>query len=155
VRPALAELGAIIVAPDSINGAWDTPQNDRAVTALLDALLSSYSVDPKKVVVTGYSMGGRGTWFWASRYPARFSAAVPVAGSPTSPAESWRVPVFAVHSRGDEVMPIGPTEQMVAQLKTLGQPAELVVLTGITHYETARHVEGLRRAVPWLRELWI
>jgi dipeptidyl aminopeptidase/acylaminoacyl peptidase len=99
-------------------------------------------------------MGGQGTWSWASRYPARFSAAVPVAGYPTSPAEAWQVPVFAVHSRGDEVMPIGPTEQMVAELRRMGRKAQLVVLTGMTHYETARHADGLRQAVPWLKDLW-
>jgi hypothetical protein len=36
----------------------------------------------------------------------------------------------------------------------LGKNAEMVVLTGITHHETGRYVEGLRRAVPWLKELW-
>jgi predicted peptidase len=154
VHPALTELGAIIVAPDSINGAWDTPQNDRAVNELLDAILSSYNVDPTRVVVTGYSMGGRGTWSWAARYPTRFSAAIPVAGFPASTAAAWQVPVFAVHSRGDEVVPIGATEQRIAELRKLGKNAQLVVLSGITHYETARHADGLRRAVPWLKDLW-
>src|SRR5438105_2852500 len=34
VRPALAELGAIIVAPDSTGGGWSTPENERAVNTL-------------------------------------------------------------------------------------------------------------------------
>ncbi len=29
VRPALEELGAIIVAPDSLGGNWSTPENER------------------------------------------------------------------------------------------------------------------------------
>jgi dipeptidyl aminopeptidase/acylaminoacyl peptidase len=66
----------------------------------------------------------------------------------------WQVPVFAVHSRADEVMPIGPTEQMVGELRRMGKNAQIVVLTGITHYQTDRHVDGLRRAVPWLQALW-
>lgn len=154
IRPALAELGAIIVAPDSIDGPWSGPQNERAVTMLLDAALSSYSVDPKRVVVTGFSMGGAGTWHWASMFPERFSAAIPIAGRPTGSASAWRVPIFAVHSRQDEVVPIAPAERRIEQLKELGKNAEMVVLTGITHYETGRYVEGLRRAVPWLKEIW-
>jgi len=154
IRPALTELGAIIVAPDSIDGAWSGPQNERAVNALLDAALKTYSVDPQKVIVTGFSMGGAGTWHWASMFPERFSAAIPIAGRPTGSASAWRVPVFAVHSRNDEVVPIGPAQKRIEELKQRGRNAEMVVLTGIAHYETGRYVEGLRRAVPWLKELW-
>jgi predicted peptidase len=154
VRPALADLGAVIIAPDSIGRDWSTSENQRAVNALLDATLASYAIDSRKIAVTGYSMGGRGAWFWAGMYPDRFTAAIPVAGSPPSSVAGWRVPVFAVHSRDDEVVPIGPTEQRILDLKKMGKNAELVVVNGITHFETYRHVDGLRKAVPWLNELW-
>ena len=48
IGPALAELGAIIVAPDSMRGDWSSPENERAVNALLDMVLAGYSVDTKK-----------------------------------------------------------------------------------------------------------
>ena len=82
VQPALAELGAIIVAPDSLGGDWQSSDNDRAVNDLLDAVIKSYKIDTKKIVVTGFSMGGRGTWYFGEKYPNRFSAAIPVAGFP-------------------------------------------------------------------------
>ncbi len=154
VRPALAELGAIIVAPDSLGGAWTTAANERAVKQLLDNVMSTYNIDRKKIVVTGFSMGGAGTWHFAGKYPELFSAAIPVAGRPTPAAEGWRVPVFAVHSRDDGVVPIGPAETRVAELQRAGVRAEIVVLGGITHYETSRFVDGLRMAVPWLKEIW-
>jgi len=154
VRPALSELGAIIVAPDSLGGGWDSAANERAVNLLLDTVLASYSIDPKKILVTGFSMGGSGTWHFGSKYPERFTAAVPVAGRPPASIEGWRLPVLAIHSRNDEVMPIGPTETRIAELRKSGARAELIELTGITHYETNRFVEGLRRAVPWLKGIW-
>src|SRR5271154_5205422 len=43
IGPALAELGAIIVAPDSVRGDWSSPENERAVNALLDMVLARYS----------------------------------------------------------------------------------------------------------------
>jgi fermentation-respiration switch protein FrsA (DUF1100 family) len=64
------------------------------------------------------------------------------------------MPVFAVHSRDDEVVPIGPAEARIAELKKSGVRAEIVVLTGISHGQTSRFADGLRKAVPWLRELW-
>src|SRR4029434_1744931 len=56
VQPGLAELGAIIVAPESVGGAWNSPANDRAVLALLDAIRATYRIDEKRTAVTGYSM---------------------------------------------------------------------------------------------------
>ncbi len=154
VRPALTELGAIIIAPDSLGGGWDSVVNERAVKLLLDTVLASYSIDRRKILVTGFSMGGTGTWHFASKYPERFSAAVPVAGRPPASIEGWRLPVLAIHSRNDQVVPIGPTEARIADLRKSGANAELITLTGITHYETYRFVDGLRRAVPWLKEIW-
>ena len=155
IAPGLAELGAVIVAPDALDGGpWNTPQNEEAVLGLLDAVMRSYSIDPRRVIVTGFSMGGAGTWHFAGKYPDRFAAAVPVAGRPPESAARWRVPVFAVHSRSDRVVPIGPTEQRIDELKRAGVRAELVALETPTHFQTGAHAEGLRRAVPWLRQIW-
>jgi len=154
VEPALADLGAVIVAPETLGGAWDNADNERAVMALMDATESAYSIDPNKVVVTGFSMGGAGTWHFAEKFPDRFTAAVPVAGRPPASVQGWEMPVFAVHSRNDEVMPIAPTEARMKQLQQAGVHSEFVVLTGISHYQTNAFVPGLRRAVPWLKDLW-
>src|SRR5258706_130635 len=56
IGPALAQLGAIIVAPDSVHGNWSTPENEKAVNALLDMVLARYAIDKRKTVVAGYSM---------------------------------------------------------------------------------------------------
>jgi len=154
VGPALKELGAIIVAPDSQGGDWSSPENESAVNALLDMVLAKYSVDPARVAVTGYSMGGAGSWHFAAKYPDRFSAAIPVAGRPPQSLAGWRLPILAIHSRDDDVMPIALTEARIAELQKSGVNAKLVALTGITHFQTYRFVEGLREAVPWLKEIW-
>jgi len=154
VGPAFEGLGAIIVAPDSIGGGWETPANDRAVVALLDAVQAAYRIDPKRIAVTGFSMGGAGTWHFAGKYPERFSAAVPVSGRPPESLGAWRTPVFAIHSRQDEVVPIGPASARIKELQKTGVRAEFLELTGISHHETYRFVDGLRRAVPWLKETW-
>ena len=154
VRPALEELGAIIVAPDSLRGDWRTPENERAVKELLDNVLGSYNIDKKKIVVTGFSMGGAGAWHIAEKYPDYFSAAIPVSGRPPASIAEWRLPVLAIHSHNDQVVPFDPTEARITELQKAGKRAELIALSGITHYETYRFVDGLRQAVPWLRQIW-
>jgi predicted peptidase len=154
VGPALAQLGAIIVAPDSVRGNWSSPENEKAVNALLDMVLAHYSIDKNKLAVTGYSMGGAGSWHFAEKFPERFSAAIPVAGRPPASASGWRLPVLAIHSRDDQVVPFDPTETRIAELQKAGVNAKLIALTGITHYQTNRFTSALRQAVPWLREVW-
>lgn len=154
IGPALAELGAIIVAPDSMQGDWSSPKNERAVNALLDMIVAGYSIDAARIAVTGFSMGGAGAWHFAEKYPERFSAAIPVAGRPPASVSGWRLPVLAIHSSDDQVVPISPTETRIAELQKSGVNAKLIALSGITHFQTNRFVEGLRQAVPWLREVW-
>ena len=47
---------------------------------LLDEVLSSYSVDIDRVYLTGFSMGGYGTWGLAMAYPESFAAIAPICG---------------------------------------------------------------------------
>ena len=154
IGPALAQLGAVIVAPDSVQGNWSSPENEKAVNALLDMVVARYSIDKTKVAVTGYSMGGAGSWHFAEKFPERFSAAIPVAGRPPASASGWRLPVLAIHSRDDQIVPFGPTEARIAELQEAGVNAKLIALTGITHYQTNRFTAALRQSVPWLREVW-
>ena len=154
VGPALAELGAIIVAPDSVRGDWSSPENEKAVNVLLDFVVAQYAIDERKIAVTGYSMGGAGSWHFAEKFPERFSAAVPIAGRPPPSAAGWRLPVLAIHSHDDQVAPFEPTAARIAELQKTGVNAKLIPLTGIAHYETYRFRDALRQAVPWLREVW-
>src|SRR5215210_3158419 len=87
-------LGAVIVAPDSLTGDdWDTQANADHVAWLTRSVLKSYPVDPKKVVLSGFSAGGIGTWYIAPRAPDVFSAALPIAGEPAVKGAAWTIPV--------------------------------------------------------------
>lgn len=154
IGPALEGLGAIIVAPDSVRGNWSTSENEKAVNALLDMVMARYAIDKKKVAVTGYSMGGTGSWSLAEKFPERFSAALPIASRPPASGSGWRLPVLAIHSRDDQVIPFDPAAARIGELQKAGVNARLIALTGIAHYEAGRFREPLRQAVPWLQEVW-
>ena len=154
IGPALEGLGAIIVAPDSVRGNWSTSENEKAVNALLDMVMAHYAIDRKRVAVTGYSMGGTGSWYLAEKFPERFSAVLPIASRPPASAVGWRLPVLAIHSRDDQVVPFDPAAARIAEIQKAGVNARLIALTGIAHYEAGRFREPLRQAVPWLQEVW-
>ena len=159
VEPGLRHLRPIIAAPDAPARGFTDRAAEDAVLALLDHLQAAYPVDPKRVLVTGFSMGGMGTWFLASRHPNRFTAAIPIAGSPRALAEEgWgaleALPLHAIHSVDDEVVAIEPTRKAVAELKASGAPAELTELSGVTHYNVPGFVGSLKDASKWLERVW-
>jgi predicted peptidase len=156
VGPALRDLGAIIVAPDCPTRSWTDPASDRAVLALLGAVMNDYAIDRSRVLVTGFSLGGRGTWFMASRHPDLFTAAIPMAGAPgDEPIDRLaKIPTYVIHSRDDEVSPFAADAQAVAELRKLGRPIEFDALTGFRHFEMGRYVPSLERAGRWVAERW-
>jgi cyclophilin family peptidyl-prolyl cis-trans isomerase/dienelactone hydrolase len=155
IEPALRELDAVIVAPDCPSSSWSTAESEEAVLALLALAAETYRTDPERVVLTGYSMGGMGTWYLAARHPERFSAAIPMAGSPRDAdlKAVARTPLYAIHSRTDDVVPLKPTEDAVTELQKAGARAELVVVD-VPHYESARFQPYLKKAVAWIRDTW-
>jgi predicted peptidase len=58
---------------------WQLDGGEAAMAAL-DKALKEFKGDAKRVVLTGLSAGGNGTWSLASRYPQKFAAIVPVCG---------------------------------------------------------------------------
>jgi len=151
--PAFEDLAAIIVAPDCPGRGWTDPTSERHVLSLLKFAVGTWPVDTQRIAITGFSMGGQGCWFFASRHPDLFSAVVPVAGMPMG-IKNVRAPVYAINARQDEIVELAPTRRAIDELRARGVPVELVVLNGPTHYETGKFVTPLKKAAEWLRRIW-
>lgn len=95
---------------------------DPDVITILDAVLAEYNADPNRVYLTGLSMGGFGSWYFASKYPDKFAAILPVVGYPTveqaeAVAEAG-IPVW-VFSGGRD--PVVPTQNFFAGMNRLDE----------------------------------
>lgn len=153
VRPALQELDAIIIAPDSVGGGWASKENQASVLALLDAVKSTYSIDQNKTLVTGYSMGGHGTWYFAAQHGDKFTAAIPIAGRPADATEI-KIPIRAINSTNDQVVRIGPAQKAIENLRKSNPNADIVVIENATHYQRQPFVEALQKLKPWIEDVW-
>ena len=69
VLPALQELEAVIVAPDAPEFSWAHPASEEAVLAIVAQVRKELSIDARRTLVTGFSMGGQGAWFFAATHP--------------------------------------------------------------------------------------
>ena len=80
-HPAMELDDMIVVAPHgrgSCDYMWIAEDD---VLAVIEEAERDYRIDPDRVYVTGYSMGGTGSWNMAVRFPGRFAASYPVAGN--------------------------------------------------------------------------
>ena len=154
--PALDALHPIMIAPDCPGRDWTDPAAEEAVMALVRQTLDAYPIDARRILVMGYSMGGRGTWFMASRHADVFTAAIPMAASTgNDPLDTLgTMPTYVIHSRADEVVPFGPAEQTARQLIAMGRPVRFQPLDQFTHFEMYRYIDALRLAGRWVADRW-
>lgn len=156
VEPALREWGAVIVAPDVPGRSWSSPDSERAVLALLDDVASRYAVDPDRVLVTGFSAGGAGVWYLATRNPDRFTGAIAIAARPRDDdLEALQsLPLYIIHSPDDEVVSFDAAQEMARMLTQRGYPVRFRSVPGYSHYSTGSYVGPLRDGGEWMMERW-
>lgn len=156
INPGLGELNAIVVAPDSIAGPWTNEKNENMVLELMDHISQQYKIDSDKTLLTGFSMGGHGTWYIGSRNQDRFSAMIPVAGSPIVEKDvEWTTPIYVLHSRADKIVSIKAVEEYAAAQKAQGnEQINFVAVEGLPHFQTGSFAVPLKEAVPWVRAIW-
>jgi predicted peptidase len=154
VAPALVDWGAIVVAPDAPDRSWANETSERGVMALLDDVMARYAIDTTRILVTGFSMGGRGTWYMASRHPELFKAAIPMAARSDADdaTKVGDMPVYIIHAREDEVVPFAPAEQLAREMADRGQTVGFMGLDDVGHFQMG--AEPLRVAGEWVLERW-
>ncbi|MGI9516366.1 MAG: dienelactone hydrolase family protein [Pirellulaceae bacterium] len=157
VQPMTSDIKPIIVAPDYINTSWTNKECEEAVMALANKICETYNIDRDRILLMGYSTGATGVWHLAGRYPDFFTAAIALAGRPTSDIleMDWKVPMLVIHSRDDEVFPFSEVSEAVQEMQArVGGIVQLYELDGISHYESAKFFEPAKEAVTWVQEVW-
>lgn len=69
------EIPTYIIAPKTTRG-WS--QHLETLKKVIDGLIENQQADPQRIYITGFSMGGAGTWEFLQRYPRYFAAAIPM-----------------------------------------------------------------------------
>ncbi len=88
--------------------AWSPSSPDgRRALAILDSVEREFAIDSHRCVLTGWSMGGYGTWSLGAAEPKRWSALVPVAGGgdPAWAPKLKDIPIWAFQGANDQVVP--------------------------------------------------
>ena len=128
------EINAVVLFPQCpAPFIWNNMVNE--LKTIIDDVAEEYEILKDRIVLTGSSMGGYGTWETAMCFPETFAAIAPVAGG----GVMWRteklknVPVLAYHGEKDSVVPLSQSQIMVEYTVKNGGTAELNVLKGYEH----------------------
>jgi len=131
-------------------------------------VLAHYPVDPERVFLAGFSMGGYGVYRTALAQPGRFRGLAVLAGQPDlgpqwlgeghpdalDPGNLARLKgetFFIVHGTEDRNCPFAKTVQMVEGLKAAGARVTFLAEPGRGHDGPSAEAEA--RYLAWLQEL--
>ncbi len=116
--------------------AWssESPDGKRALK-ILGAVEKEFHVDNRREILTGWSMGGYGTWSIAAATPDRWAGIVPVSGGGDEAAANKlkKLPIWAFHGAKDAAVRPDESRRMINALKAAGGNPRYDELSDVGH----------------------
>ncbi len=153
--PKMIEVGrtydAIVLCPQCpATAVWDNVV--QRVKYTIDQVVVQYGVQKDRILCTGSSMGGFGTFMMGLTYRNFFAGIAPISGG----AMSWRVgnlrstPVYMAHGAEDSVVPITYSLMVAEELKKRDIPHKMLIVEGYGHNDAIDKVYQDGEVVNWL-----
>jgi poly(3-hydroxybutyrate) depolymerase len=126
---------------------------------LLSGLEKELPIDTHQEYLTGFSLGGYGTWAYAYHYPERFAAIAPVAGSldensffmvPGDFCRMKAVPVWAFHGELDVNVSAQEDNALIKALSECGGEAKITLYPEVRHLLAAELAYADENLYTWL-----
>jgi pimeloyl-ACP methyl ester carboxylesterase len=107
-----------LFAPVGGTGGWSGPARRQAVFEIVDGLLKEFPIDPQRIYLMGFSMGGAGIWNYLQQRPGFFAAANPQAagGGAVDPEVVKNTPIWATMGIDDSANSL---EQLMANVSRI------------------------------------
>jgi predicted peptidase len=138
----------LVVFPQSQKRTWGADSEDgKRALAILEEVQKEFATDPKRVYLTGLSMGGFGTWSLSTKYPDKWAAIVPICagGNPKAADKIKHIPCWCFHGADDPRVNVEKSREMVAALKAAGGQPKYTEFPGVKHesWDKAYATKGL------------
>jgi len=137
----------ILVAPYARGTShfYATEEAQKDIEEVLADVAAHYPVDPARIFLSGFSMGGYGVYRTFFEHPERYRGLVVLSGIPSAggAGPDFRNPerlacfrgveMFIAHGTEDRNCPFAETEQLVARLRDAGARVEFIARPGRGH----------------------
>jgi predicted peptidase len=144
----------ITIIPQAETRGWQASgPNAKRALAMLDEVAKEYKTDPKRVYLTGLSMGGMGTWSLAAAHPDKWAAIVPICGrgDPKTGETIKDIPTWAFHGDADKTVPPSGSREMIEAIKKAGGKPKYTEYPGVGH-NSWDMAYGTKELWAWLLE---
>lgn len=107
----------------------------QSVLQLIHRLLATKNMDSGRVYLSGYSMGGEGTFDLLTREPSLFACAVPLAAVADTAKAGLisHIPIWAFHGSDDKVNDVKYSRMMIEAIKKQGGNPHYTEISGVGH----------------------
>ena len=152
-RGPAARFGAVLIAPQAIQAAdagfsWGVvEQGEYLVMRAIERARAGHNVDPKRIVLTGFSQGGGMCFTLGLRQPGLFAGVIPVAGvyedrvDPIPPQSRATLPRFVIMNGADD-REAENNRAAAERLKAINVPVLLRIYDNVGHaFPPNREVE--------------
>jgi predicted peptidase len=165
--------------PQCIESGLHSAANTNALFDLIADIKSTYSINDKRVLLTGYSAGAFGTWSVGANHQAEFTAMMPISDAPRywvqpdqmpqNPEENhamleampkitaqWDIPVYVINSHADQNVPIDITSTYINALKQSQPDADVtfVTLDDAAHFDVEPFLAKAAIGYALINEKW-
>jgi pimeloyl-ACP methyl ester carboxylesterase len=128
------KIPAIVIAPQVDSGSsWDPPK----ILSVLEYVQENYKTDTNRVYVTGMSLGGYGTTYFAGAYPEKIAAAVALCGGGklSDACNLTKTNIWIQHGKLDKAVKHSESEKIYETIKACDSDA----ICYFTSYPNADH----------------
>ena len=122
----------VTIFPQS-GGDWQGDDRARLVIAALDDAIRNHGADPDRVILTGLSNGGQGTWIIGAKHRNRFAALVPMCAHAAydSVPDLKGIAIWCFHNDLDMLVGCGGSREMCKRINEAGGNAKLTTYGGL------------------------
>jgi len=139
----LGDVQAYVLCPQCPANQSGWRALSKQVFTLIDQVSATYPVNKDKIILTGHSMGGTGTWALAALAPERFSCIIPMSGSTKVSDRNKEalstLSVWAFAGEKDKVVDPASSTNLIALLQEVNPNSKLTLFPDAEH----RDVPGL------------
>lgn len=160
LRPARSR-GYVVLSPKSIGPTWsiaNPPRDVGSIVAMLDEVAATYTIDRRRIYLTGLSDGGTFSYLLGLEHADRFAGVAPIAGVLSPPIEPMlhakqgiELPMHVIHGFHDAIFPVHTVRSTNKVLKSLGYDLTYTELPDWGHALTYAINEQL--VLPWFERM--
>lgn len=151
IEPGMADLDAYIIVPDGQFIHWTNRYNEDKIIRLVTMAKRFWNIDTNKIIITGYSNGGIGSWFFADKHPELFNAAIPIAGI-YDLQNKIKIPMYVIHGAKDELFKVQKVASIVKFAINKESDITFVINPEFSHNMACSYVNELKKATQWIEK---